>query len=188
MKKDVEETKKSRFPDIIWKSAFVVFVIISGYLTLKSELPRIESYFNPLYVEEPKAEAKKSVEKPTIVSLLSAVNRERVKAGIPPLKLDKRLNKSAQIKADDMKKRHYFGHVDPDGKHGYEIAAEHAPECAELSENITDSGAAIYNTTEAGIKAWVESPPHYSAMIDTRYTLTGFGVTSTGLVEHFCQQ
>jgi len=29
---------------------------------------------------------------------------------------------------------------------------------------------------------------HHTAMIDAKYTLTGFGIANDQIVEHFCQQ
>lgn len=171
--------------------ALIVLVIISGYLTLKAELPHIESYFNPFYVRKDVGTATStstpSSPRPTVQNLLTSVNEVRAKAGVPPLVIDERLNKSAQTKADDMKARNYFGHVSPDGVRGNDIAHGNMPECVALNENITDSGTPEYNTLEAGMKAWVDSPGHYKQMIKPEYSRTGFGITSTGLVQHFCQ-
>jgi len=126
--------------------------------------------------------------KPSVDNLLKAVNQERAKVGVAPLAIDERLNKSAQTKAQDMKARNYFGHVDPDGKHGYMYIREYAPDtCTSASENIQDSKVESDNILEADMSAWIHSPPHYAAMIDPKYNATGFGITSTGLVEHFCE-
>lgn len=185
------ETKETKRDIPIWLKlvgyvAFVILVTVSGYLTLKAELPHIESYFNPFYVRKDVSSA--PTEKITPESLLAAVNTERAKAGVTPLVLDPRLNQSAQTKADDMKARNYFGHVDPNGKNGATYIFDFAPgTCSYASENITDSGDPKYNTLDAGIKAWVDSPTHYRAMTNPDYDLTGFGITSTGLVQHFCQ-
>lgn len=126
--------------------------------------------------------------KPSVDNLLKAVNQERAKVGVAPLAIDERLNKSAQTKAQDMKTRNYFGHVDPDGKQGYSYVFDFAPGvCAYASENIQDSKVESDNILEVDMSAWIHSPPHYAAMIDPKYSTTGFGITSTGLVEHFCE-
>lgn len=134
-------------------------------------------------------QATKSVEPPTIARLLQLVNEERTKVNVAPLAIDSRLNESAQYKAEDMFKRNYFGHEDPKtGKHGYDIAFERTGEmCSFVSENITDNVIDADNTSEQTIFNWVNSPSHYNAMIDSRYTYTGFGIAGTKIVQHFCQ-
>lgn len=127
-------------------------------------------------------------EKPTVASLLQAVNEERTKVGVAPLVLDDRLNKSAQVKADDMVARNYFAHESPDGKHGYAIAREYASDCKSVSENILDDINEQNFVTEGSVQAWKTSPAHYTAMVDPKYSLTGFGISGFKIVEHFCEQ
>ena len=49
-------------------------------------------------------------------NILQAVNRERQLRNLLTLNTDARLSSAAQSKTDDMQARHYFAHVDPDGK------------------------------------------------------------------------
>lgn len=118
---------------------------------------------------------------PTIAQLLALVNAERAKHGIAPLKEDSRLDVSAQRKANDEATYRYFGHVSPhDGKHGYEYINDVGISCKSDSENLAWSSTPV--------QGWIASPPHHKAMIDPKYTLTGFGITGFQIVEHFCQQ
>ena len=120
---------------------------------------------------------------PTANEMLSLINAEREKKGVAPLKIDERLNQSAQWKADDMKEFNYFGHV-RESYHGYEKAVELNQECIYASENITKN---IYsNTSSAAVNAWINSPSHFAAMVDSRYDTTGFGVSGEYIVQHFC--
>lgn len=125
--------------------------------------------------------------KPTVQELFTLVNKERAKAGVKPLVLDERLNQSAQLKADDMTTNNYFAHINPTtGFNGPDYMRQTAPGvCYAMSENNTQN---IYvNTSAQAVKAWVNSPPHYEAMLRDRYTLTGFGISGVNIVEHFCQ-
>ena len=138
-------------------------------------------------------------------NLLKLVNEERAKNGVAPLTEDARLDTSAQEKADDMAKNNYFGHENPvTGMHGYEYMNTIGISCSTDSENIV----AANSSTEA-VTLWDNSTSHHTAMIDSKYTTTGFGfvhvdkipeknITSskpvTGdllnsyvIVEHFCQ-
>lgn len=190
----VEETTQTQVPKWL-KSlgyvAFVILVIISGYLTLRAEFPHIESYFNPFYVRgdvgSASSAATPSSSRPNIESLLSAINNERAKVGVAPLTLDQRLNQSAQVKADDLLVRNYFDHTDPDGKHGYEIASEHAPECTLLGENLLQFTSDKNNTTEVAVRDWVNSPEHYKLIVTRDFKTTGFGISGPNVVQHFCQ-
>jgi len=129
------------------------------------------------------------VQKPaTVEELLSLVNAERAKVGVAPLVLDERLNQSAQRKADDMVKYNYFGHVSPnDGMHGYEYINETDISCKTDSENIRENEKQ-YNNVDIAVAAWKNSKAHREAMLDPKYKLTGFGISGTRYVEHFCEQ
>lgn len=123
----------------------------------------------------------------TTNELLAEANKLRADKGVAPLKLDERLNQSAQWKADDMKKHDYYGHV-REGYRGYEKIRELAPECGLVGENLAGTfpdGSPFYD------EGWVDSKAHYDAIIDSKYTHTGFGVMTEAdgykvYVQHFC--
>jgi len=131
---------------------------------------------------------------PTIPELLKLVNEERSRVGVAPLIEDTRLDQSAQRKADDEVKYNYFGHISPnDGKHGYEYINDVGIYCKTDAENLienidSNTGITYENTSKGTIDGWIKSPPHYAAMINKDYSLTGFGISGTQIVEHFCQQ
>ena len=133
---------------------------------------------------------------PTRAELLKLVNAERKKAGVAPLKEDKRLDWSAQQKADDMVRYNYSSHISPTnspfaGIHGYEFIDKSGLKCVLEGENLVGT-TADNNSSSYAIEKWVKSVAHYKAMIDSRYTITGFGIAQTSgnsavLVQHFCQ-
>jgi uncharacterized protein YkwD len=128
-----------------------------------------------------------TIDPPTRIDLLNAVNAQRTKNGVTSLIIDERLNSSAQVKAEDMVKNHYFGHIDKNGHHGYELAHEYAPDiCNTASENLVwqTDGSSI--TVEGAMNWWENSKHHYQAMIDKNYHWTGFGIVKDAIVEHFC--
>jgi len=47
------------------------------------------------------------------------VNEERVKAGLKPLARNVQLDKSAELKLNDMLEKQYWSHYSPDGKHSW---------------------------------------------------------------------
>ena len=115
--------------------------------------------------------SKYEVGPPDAQELLELVNAERARVGVAPLVIDEGLNTSVQIKADDMDNNDYFGHVDANGKHGYEHAYEYSASCKVPSENIVGT-----DTTSGAINWWNGSSQHRAAMINEDYTLTGFGI------------
>lgn len=129
----------------------------------------------------------------TVDNLLKLVNREREKAGVAPLQLDERLNKTAQMKADDMARYNYFAHVNPNtGKHGYEYLNDENIQCSPASENLASLVGDMRNA-EATVDGWVGSKAHREAILNGKHTLTGFGVAKLNdgrgtyvAVEHFC--
>ena len=160
------------------------FILIAAALLITGYIGAVVGY--NIALNEREARTVASVTPPNIEELLDLVNAERAKKGVAPLEIDERLNASAQLKANDEVAYDYFGHVNPhNGKHGYEYIGEVGISCVTGSENLTQN---IYvNDAESAVDAWVNSPSHYAAMIDAKYTLTGFGIHENQVVQHFCQ-
>lgn len=148
--------------------AFIVpFLLLGTYaLSSLSHTPVREAKTAP--------QSKYDVGAPDAGELLELVNAERAKYGVAPLVIDERLNQSAQMKADDMVARDYFGHVNHDGTRGFSYVFQTAPNsCASAGENIQASPS---GTSRDAFDWWVQSKPHHAAMIDPTLVTTGFGV------------
>jgi uncharacterized protein YkwD len=157
--------------------AYVIFLAFAVTLELKDQ---------GFFESRSSAPSKVETPPPTSEELLKLVNAERAKVGVAPLVEDARLDKSAQMKSDDMVKNNYFGHVDATGKHGYAYAEEQAPGiCYQTGENIFWGLAS--NTSLAVDKAWMNSKPHHDELLDPKNILTGFGISQNKVVEHFCK-
>lgn len=135
---------------------------------------------------------------PTKEELLRLVNEERAKAGVAPLALSDNIQLTAQWKADDMLNRNYFGHFPEtmDGQPNTENNTVNkemrdllGKSCLSSSENISTAHGFV-NHAKGAIKGWVESPPHYKAMVDPSYESIGFGVSNdyVKIVAHFCDE
>ena len=151
----------------------------------------VYAQFNPTEATPQPSVAVKEVKQPlpTANEMLSLVNAEREKKGVAPLKIDERLNQSAQWKADDMKEFNYYGHVKPGEtrNNGNDIAYEYTnKECVNTSENLQWGGPSDYNPFDW----WITSEKHYAAIVNPRYETTGFGYAlvngSNTYVQHFC--
>lgn len=122
-------------------------------------------------------------------TMLAEVNKIRAEHGVAPMQLSPALNKSAQEKCDDMATNNYYDHQNPTTKlEGYEIAMRNLNNVyGYYSENLnitygSDKGADDVNgdrlderTVFNGDRGWMKSEPHAKAILDPRYTLTGFG-------------
>lgn len=162
-----------------------VFITVGAILLVIVLLVVRESSLQT-YEPEPQVQDVVAGHPPTREELLQLVNEERAKVGVEPLVVNPMLEESAQWKADDMAVYNYFGHENHDGTRGVDIIPNFAGEiCIVGSENLVDN---IYtNTAEGSLQAWKTSQSHYDAMVNPNYTLTGFGINGTKIVEHFCQ-
>lgn len=99
--------------------------------------------------------------------LLKYLNKERASVGVAPLKLDDRLNASAQAKAEDMKVNNYFGHLDKNGQR----ARANILGCEIPGENLNHSNDfKPYNP----IQSWDTSPAHKTAQLNSKFSTVGF--------------
>jgi hypothetical protein len=172
-----------------------LIVSVGGGLWLKT---RLDAQAATTAAQEQKQEQPKSkydVGPPDAQEMLELVNKERAKVGAAPLKLDERLNASAQEKANDMQNRGYYDHKSPDGIEGYLLVFKHMPnKCRYASENLAKVSTADgkVGNSRFTIDNWMRSTKgHREAILDAKYSLVGFGISKQGydliVVQHFCE-
>ncbi|MBH1979945.1 hypothetical protein I8H89_00315 [Candidatus Saccharibacteria bacterium] len=125
----------------------------------------------------------------TIGSVLDAVNAERAKNGIAPLVSHPNLQKSAQLKADDMTIKGYRQHNLPGTNSMYsdDMQALVNQQCKSSSENYVYDKKGEDMTTSEALNWWLGSKSHREALLDSSYTYTGIGISKGGvIVQHFC--
>lgn len=145
--------------------------------------------------EQKQPKSKYDVGPPDAQEMLELVNQERAKVGAAPLKLDERLNASAQEKADDMQNRGYYDHKSPDSIEGYSLVFKHMQNrCRYASENLAKVSTADgkIGNSRFTIDNWMRSTKgHREAILDAKYSLVGFGISKQGydliVVQHFCE-
>lgn len=166
---------------IIALAVIVLLIATSGFLLLQLTASKA--------AQQPKVDNRPTATRAPVTPLseqyLQLVNKARADNGLSPLKLDERLNRSAQIKAEDQTANKYSGHVNPTtGKRGISYAFETMPSCTKVSENLA------YNTEgkspEYLINGLMNSPSHRAAILDPEMDYVGFGYTNNELVQHFC--
>ena len=121
--------------------------------------------------------------------ILELVNQERARIGIAPLVMDENVQKSAQLKADDMEAKGYRQHNIPGlgdmyTQEMYYLIYQQA-KCTMSGENWT-AGANI--SSRGAFNWWMNSESHRKAIQDPKYTKIGIGVgpKSQVAVQHFC--
>ena len=149
-------------------------------------------YFDAVEAEE---QSQANIPEPKVATreeLLSLVNTEREKAGVPALVVDERVQKSAQLKSDDMVAYDYKQHIIP--RYGKLLSPEMndllVDACSDSSENFYFGNESLV-TSKSALHGWMNSPAHKQAILDPKYTSTGFGVSMSPdgfmiAVQHFC--
>lgn len=179
-----------------WLILPLLILALGGFGAVKAtratqELPRVETVTEaPVAVEKPKQVVEAPL--PTVEELLELVNAERAKVGVRPLALDPLLNRSAQLKADDMLSGDYYAHINPTtGKNGPTYISDVGVSCYYQSENYTYNH--VHRSAQNALDWWMNSPSHKAALLDPRYETTGFGISDSDndpriVVQHFCDK
>jgi uncharacterized protein YkwD len=112
--------------------------------------------------------------------MLAAVNRERAAKGVPALKREPRLDRAAQLHADDMLQRGYYAHDSPEGKSAMARVQAAGYIAYTAGENIARGQYSV----EEVVKGWMGSPLHREHLLSTDFQDVGFGLafgrSSTG--------
>jgi uncharacterized protein YkwD len=111
---------------------------------------------------------------------LELVNESRHEHGMPPLALEDKLNVAAQSHADDMFKRHYYGHASPEGRTAADrYALAGGSRWRLIAENIANCTRcpppARLSVLRRLHASWLESPSHRRNILREGITHFGFG-------------
>lgn len=110
----------------------------------------------------------------TINSLLEATNKIRSDNSKSELILSAKLNKAANLKAQDMFLDQYWSHNAPDGTLPWKWLGDAGYDYSEAGENL----AMNYNLTANIMKAWMNSPEHRENVLKDSYQEVGFSIVS----------
>ncbi len=102
--------------------------------------------------------------------ILVLVNRERQKNGFPPVAGDPVLSAIAQGHAEDMARRGYFSHTNPEGKDLFERLAGAQVCYRRAAENI----AWGYSSPTSLVRGWMNSSGHRKNILGD-FTKVGIG-------------
>jgi uncharacterized protein YkwD len=109
--------------------------------------------------------------------IVCLLNLERGKYGLVPLREEVHLDQAAQVQADDIATRHFFAHVNPDGRTPQDrITAAGYPSSPMTGENIL-WGEEREATPVRAVRAWMHSPGHRANILRPQFIEIGVGVT-----------
>lgn len=101
--------------------------------------------------------------------IVDLANQDRITRGILPLTVNPILVQAAQLKADDMAKRGYFGHVSPDN-----ITPWYWFSVVHYTFTYAGENLAVDFSESADVeKAWMESVGHRNNILNTKFTEIG---------------
>ena len=107
--------------------------------------------------------------------VVNSVNAIRAKQGCAPLKIAKKLNKSAQRHAEDMSAKNYFSHTSADGRSW--VSRQRATGWKKPGgENI----ARGFDAANSVMVAWMNSPLHRKNIVNCSFRHIGVGFTAEG--------
>lgn len=100
-----------------------------------------------------------------------ATNDERARHGLGALTVDARLSVAAQRHSDDMVRRGFFAHADPDGREVQDRVVDQGYPWRVVAENIAFGQV----SPRAVVQAWMDSPGHRANILLAGTTHIGVG-------------
>ena len=137
---------------------------------------QVEIASTPTPVSTPTPTPTPSAPTVSAAQIVSLVNEQRAKEGIPPLAVNPLLNQSAQVVSNHHVELKYTGHVAPDGKEPFFSVHNVGYAYAAIGENLA------YMTPGLGANAvvneWMKSESHRNTMLSRDFLEAGVGVTN----------
>lgn len=117
--------------------------------------------------------------------VLTLTNNVRRQRGLPALLPEETLRLIARQHSDDMLRRRFFSHENPDGQTPADrIALQHRRLIGATGENIWGGSSAIVpigsHLAETIMNGWMSSPGHRDNILRREYTHLGVGVSAQG--------
>lgn len=113
--------------------------------------------------------AQNAVEKP----LIAAINRERRRHGLGPLRLSKRLAKAADAHARAMGAGGFFAHESKNGQSAADRIRRRYPGSSIVGETLLWRSPGV--TARQALRMWLGSPPHRKVLLTRAFREVGLG-------------
>ncbi|ANS62700.1 hypothetical protein SLINC_0476 [Streptomyces lincolnensis] len=108
--------------------------------------------------------------------VVGLTNRERARAGLPPLTVDPLLIRAAQAYSTDMAARAFYSHTSPEGTQPWDRAAAAGSRHRSIGENI----ACGQRSPAEVVEGWMNSPGHRANILKPGFTHIGIGFAGGG--------
>ncbi|MFI0541623.1 CAP domain-containing protein [Streptomyces sp. WSLK1-3] len=112
----------------------------------------------------------------TAAEVVDLTNRERARAGLPPLAVDPLLARAAQAYSTDMAVRAFYSHTSPEGTQPWDRAAAAGSTRRSIGENI----ACGQRSAAEVVEGWMNSPGHRANILKPGFTHIGTGFAGGG--------
>ncbi|MFE1835437.1 CAP domain-containing protein [Streptomyces sviceus] len=112
----------------------------------------------------------------TADEVVGLTNRERARAGLPPLAVDPLLARAAQAYSTDMAVRAFYSHTSPEGTQPWDRAAAAGSARRSIGENI----ACGQRSAAEVVEGWMNSPGHRANILKPDFTHIGIGFAGGG--------
>lgn len=118
----------------------------------------------------------KAVPRPFLeMKMLQMVNEERAKAGLQPVQADPELARVARAHSQDMFRRGYFAHENPDGQDPFDRMRQANVKFRAAGENL-----ALAQTLEIAHTNLMNSPGHRANILNPAFGRLGIGILDGG--------
>jgi uncharacterized protein YkwD len=145
-----------------------IALVISFFISLG-----VAAGYNATRDENKPVVASQPIKQPiTPDGLYIAINEARVANGLAPFTRNATLDKTAQLKCDDMVKGNYYDHKNPStGKIGYDFIKDVGQSYNNASENLNEGP---FNNPKEVIDSWMGSEAHRASIVDPQFKEIGF--------------
>jgi len=105
-------------------------------------------------------------------AVVEEMNRQRATFGLPPLRINARLEAAADDRITDMFDKQYFSHVSPDGIQPWSWVEQHGYDYREFGENL----AVGYPSADSVVDGWMHSPGHRANVLNRNFEEVGVAI------------
>lgn len=132
------------------------------------------------------------------IKIFKLINEQRKQAGVPPLKINKKLIQIARLHSKDMVERNYTNHITPEGLDPNDRARNAGFDIIKRKNNIIRKGVGenifeyhaiseidgvkkpffekVNIVVKNAVDSWMKSEGHRKNILNPDYTITGIGV------------
>ena len=159
--------------DSLWKIAVKHEIGVSEIISANPQIKNPNLIYPGDTVYIPSIDSKVLDLESQVVSL---VNAERAKYGLPALKMDWELSRVARYKSQDMRDLGYFSHTSPTYGSPFDMMKKFGLSYRYAGENIAKG----YSTPSAVVKGWMNSEGHRANILNKNFTKIGVGYVADG--------